>query len=209
MKTRRDASSAGCSAFSALRAAATSGRSRSTACRTFFKRDLMALVEAPYRADGDSELLLATKSVANLLKGQVRLLRHEIEQPLLVRLERRATVPGAGFRLDAACSGPPIEPTHRRRGCKIEQTRHLPSALALLNHRNRALAQVLRVPLRHRIPPPVPTEHSNLICATMGIPCGRSDSHQVESALARVGDTGHEVSRPQERRWRLGALIRP
>jgi transcription-repair coupling factor (superfamily II helicase) len=29
-------------------------------------------------------------------------------------------------------------------------------------------------------------EHSNLICATLGIPCGCSDSHQVESALDEI-----------------------
>ena len=34
------------------------------------------------------------------------------------------------------------------------------------------------------MPPPLPTEHRNLICAAMGIPRGRSDSHQVETALA-------------------------
>jgi hypothetical protein len=34
----------------------------------FFKRDPMAVVEAPDGAGGDSELLLAAKPVANLLK---------------------------------------------------------------------------------------------------------------------------------------------
>src|SRR5262245_44182463 len=158
MKTRCEASSAGCSAFSASRASATSGRSRSAACRTFFKRDLVAVVEAPHRADGDRELLLAAKPVANLLQRQIGLLRYQIEQPLLVCVERRAAVPGAGFRRDAACSGPPIEPTHRRRGCKVEHPRRLPPALPLLDHRNCALAQVLGVPLRHGIPPPPLTE---------------------------------------------------
>src|SRR6478736_6594853 len=90
------------------------------ACRTFFKRDLVAVVEAPDGADGDSELFLAAKPVANLLKRQIRLLRHQIEQPLLVRLERRATVSSAGFRRNAARSVPPVKPTHCRRGSKFE-----------------------------------------------------------------------------------------
>src|SRR5687767_4812221 len=132
MKTRREALSAGCSAFSSLRAAATSGRSCSAACRTFFERDLVAVVEAPNGAGGDSKLLLAAKPVTDLLKRQVGLLRHEIEQPLRVRLERRAAVPGAGFCRDAALSLPPVQPTYRRRGCKLEHTRHLPPALPLL-----------------------------------------------------------------------------
>src|SRR5882757_1429100 len=158
MNTRRRALSAGCSAFSSSRAAATSGRSCSAACRTFFERDLVAVVEAPDGADSDSELLLAAQPVANLLKRQIGLLRHEIEQPSLVRLERRATVAGAGLRLDAASAVPSIQPTHRRRGRKVEHTRDLPPALSLLDHRNRALAQVLRVALRHGIPPPPLTE---------------------------------------------------
>src|SRR5262245_102843 len=158
MKTRCEASSAGCSAFSASRAAATSGRSRSAPCRTFFKRDLVAVVRPPHRTDGDRELLLAAKPVANLLQRQIGLLRYQIEQPLLVCVERRAAVPGAGFRRDAACSGPPIEPTHRRRGCKVEHPRRLPPALPLLDHRDRALAQVFRGALRHGFPPLLLTE---------------------------------------------------
>src|SRR5438552_17895440 len=154
MKTRREAFSAGCSAFNSSRAAATSGRSCSAACRTFFERDLVAVVEAPDRAGSDSELLLAPKPVADLLERQIGLLRHEIKQPSLVRLERRATVAGAGLRLDASRCVPLVEPTHRRRGGKVEQTRDLPPALSLLDHRYRTLAQVHRVALRHGIPPP-------------------------------------------------------
>src|SRR5689334_15075322 len=158
MNTRREGFSVGCSAFRALRAAATSGRSCSAACRTFFKRDLVAVVEAPHRADGDSELLFAAKPVADLLKRQIRLLRHEIEQPLLVCVERRTTVPSAGFRRDAPRSVPPVKPTHCRRGSKVEHTRDLPPALSLLDHNNRTLPQVLRVTLCHGIPPPLPME---------------------------------------------------
>src|SRR5690606_24659865 len=144
MKTRREALSAGCSAFSSWRAAATSGRSCSAACRTFFERDLVTVVEAPDGAGGDSELLLAAKAVADLLERQIGFLRHQIEQPLRVRLERRAAVPGAGLGRDAARSLPPVEPPHRRGGSEVEHTRDLSPALPLLHHRNRTLAQVLR-----------------------------------------------------------------
>src|SRR6516225_4572300 len=50
-----------------LRAAATSGRCLLGRVQDFFKRDPMAVVEAPDGAGGDSELLLAAKPVANLL----------------------------------------------------------------------------------------------------------------------------------------------
>ena len=187
MKRRREGFSAGCLAFNSSRAAATSGRSCSAACRTFFERDLVAVVEPPDRAGGNSELLLTAQTVADLLKCQVGLLRHEIEQPLLVDLERRAAVAGAGSRRDAALPLPPIKPTHRRRGGKLEQTRDLPPAFSLLHHCNRTLAQVFRVPLRHGTPPLPLTKHSNLICTTVGIPRGSSDSHQVETALGASG----------------------
>lgn len=109
MKTRRDAFSAGCSALSFARAAATSGRSCSAACRTFFERDLVAVEEAPDRAYGNGELLLATQAVADFLERQIGLFGDEVEQPLRMRLERRAAVPGAGLGL-----GPcPLSPSDR------------------------------------------------------------------------------------------------
>src|SRR5215831_2048683 len=174
-------SSLRCSAFARPRHRADPARTHGG---LFFEGDLMPVVEAPHRAHRDAELLLSAKSLADFLERQIRLFCHEIKQPLLVRLERRATVTGPRFGRDVARPAPPIEPTHRCGGCKVEQTRDLPPALSLLDHRNRTLPQVFRVPLRHGFPPSVSTEHSNLICATAGIPRGNSDSHQAETALA-------------------------
>src|SRR5450432_1568116 len=47
MNTRRRALSDGCSALSSARAAATSGRSCSAACRVFFEGDVVTLIESP------------------------------------------------------------------------------------------------------------------------------------------------------------------
>src|SRR5215471_9066291 len=129
MKTRREASSLGCSAFSASRAAATSGRSCSHAWRTFFERDLVAVVEAPHRAHGDAELLLSTKSFADFLQRQIGLLGNEMEQ-----------------QSSCAWSG------------DVEQARDLAPALTLLDQCNRARTQVIRVPPRRHISPPLLTE---------------------------------------------------
>src|SRR5687767_12342385 len=84
------------------------------------------------------------KPVPDLLERQVGLLLHKIEQPLRVRFEWRAAVTGAGLRRDATRSVPPVEPAHRRRGGEIEQPRHLPPALPLLDqlHRTRAVKLV-------------------------------------------------------------------
>lgn len=88
MNTRRGASSSDCSAFSSARATATSGRSCSAACRVFFKRDVVALVEAPHRGRPGFQPLLRFEPRANLFKCQVWLRCHQIEQPLAIRLER-------------------------------------------------------------------------------------------------------------------------
>src|SRR5580704_2999279 len=102
MNTKRGALREGCSAFSAARAAATSGRSCSAACRVFFERDLLTIVEAPDRTRSNIELLRATEPQADVIKRQVRLRGDKIEQPLLMLVQRRAAMAGAGLGLDAA-----------------------------------------------------------------------------------------------------------
>lgn len=90
MNTRRGASRRGCSAFNSARAAATSGRSCSAACRVFFEGDVVTFVEAPDRANTGFVLLHGAQPRTNLLKRQVRLRGNQIEQPLPVLLEPRA-----------------------------------------------------------------------------------------------------------------------
>src|SRR5262249_56127166 len=64
----------------------------------------------------------------------------------------------AGFILDAACRRPLVEPTHCCRSGDVEQARDLAPALTLLDQCNRARTQVIRVPPRHGISPPLLTE---------------------------------------------------
>src|SRR5271169_463114 len=155
MNTRRSALSEGCSAFNAARAAATSGRSCSAACRVFFERDLVTIEEAPDRGRSNLESLHAAEPHADIIQRQVRLRGDKIKQPLLMFVQRRAAMAGAGFGLDAARRRPALDPADRCRGADVEYTRHLPRALALLGHRDGPLPQVLRVSLRHRAPPNV------------------------------------------------------
>src|SRR5437762_12725651 len=100
MNTRRAASSEGCSAFSAARAAATSGRSCSAACRLFFEGDVVTVVEAPDRAYTRLLPLLGAKPRADFLDRQIRLRGNEIEQPLPMVLEWRAAVAGAELGIE-------------------------------------------------------------------------------------------------------------
>src|SRR5215471_20976782 len=186
MKMRRGASSLGCSALSAARSAATSGRSCSAACKVFFKGDVVTVVEAPDRADASFLLLLLAQPRADLLERQVRLGGDEVEQPLPVPLERRPAVAGTGLGIDAARRRPPLNPANCRRGADVEKAPRLSRALARFHYRDYPHPEVLGVSLRHRHPRRCRRRHPNLICATKGIPCGYSESHQAESALAAV-----------------------
>src|SRR5487761_960545 len=97
IKTSRFARKDDCSAFSAVRAAATSGRSCSAACSVFFKRDAVPLVKSPNRGSADLQPFGRCQPCADLIECQIRFSGHQIEQPLLMRLKRRATVAGAGL----------------------------------------------------------------------------------------------------------------
>src|ERR1700674_4164195 len=183
MNTKRGALREGCSAFSAARAAATSGRSCSAACRVFFERDLVTIVEAPDRARPNLELLRAAEPQTDVIKRQVRLRGDKIEQPLLMLVQLRAAMAGAGLCLDSAGRRPSLDPADRRRGTDVEQTCRLPRTVTLLDDRDDPHPQVFRVSLRHRAPPPLSLEEPNLICTPEGTPYNPSDSNQAESAL--------------------------
>src|ERR1700736_4875179 len=170
MNTRRGALREGCSAFSAARAAATSGRSCSAACRVFFERDLLTIVEAPDRARSNLELLRAVEPQADVIERQIRFRGDKIEQPLLMLVQRRAAMASAGFGLDAAGRRPALDPADRRRGTDVEQTCRLPSAVTSRDARDDRLPQFFWVSLRHRAPPPLSSEQPNLICTPEGTP---------------------------------------
>src|SRR5580692_7149403 len=152
MNTRRRALSDGCSAFSSARAAATSGRSCSAACRVFFEGDVVTLIESSHRTPPGLELLLAGEPRADLVERQVGLRGDEVEQPLLVRLERRAAVAGARLRRDASRARPALEPADRRRNADVEQARRFSPALARLDHTHGPSPKIVRVSLRHPAP---------------------------------------------------------
>src|ERR1700733_5568365 len=126
MNTQRGALREGCSAFSAARAAATSGRSCSAACRVFFERNLLTIVEAPDRARSNLELLRAADPQADVIERQVRLRGDKIEQPLLMLVQRRAAMASAGFGFDAAGRRPALDPAVCSWGSDLDMRCRLP-----------------------------------------------------------------------------------
>src|SRR6267142_1694126 len=120
IKTRRLARKDDCSAFSSARAAATSGRSCSAACSVFFEGDAVSIVKSPDRGSTDLQLFGRCEARPDLVECQIGFSGHQIEQPPLVLLERRAAVASAGLRRDATGCPPEFHPADGRRGAKIE-----------------------------------------------------------------------------------------
>ena len=89
----------------------------------------MPLVKSPNRGSADLQSFGRSEPGADLIECQIGFSGHQIEQPLLMRLERRATVSGAGLRCDATGCMPAIHPADSGRGRKIKQARGFPVAL--------------------------------------------------------------------------------
>src|SRR6266581_271686 len=101
MKTSRFGSSLGCRLCNALRSAATSGRSCSAACTLFFKGQIQITQEAKDRGLTNRDFPLR-QCGPKLCQRDIRLLRHQLPDPLLVRGQRIRFV-SAEFRwTDAA-----------------------------------------------------------------------------------------------------------
>src|SRR5450631_1022214 len=116
IKTRRFARKDDFSAFSSARAAATSGRSCSAACSVFFEGDAVPIVKSPDRGSTDFQFFGRCEACADLVECQIGFSGHQIEQPPLVLLERRAAVASARLRRDATGCTPELHPADGRRG---------------------------------------------------------------------------------------------
>src|SRR6266851_5210369 len=153
MKTSRFGSSLGCRLRKALRAAATSGRSCSAACRLFFKGQLQMTQKSEDRRLADRDLLLRQFDL-EFRQRDIRLLRHQLPDPLLMRRQGIRFVPAEFRRADTArFTLEPEEPPDRTQA----HTMSLGSFLAgrsLLDRLNHACAQIVRIRLRHSCWPP-------------------------------------------------------
>ena len=189
IKTRHGARSFNCSTFSLARAAATSGQSCSAACRIFFERDVMALVEAPDRRRTGFQPLLGLEPRAYLFQRQVRLRCDQIKQPLAMRLKRRAAVARAGRCRYTARRRPAFEPADCGRGAQTS-TRAASRLLSPSSTSATARApEVLRISLCHRATPSLLSSDTNLICAPWRTPLlFRFTS--IETALERAARPG-------------------
>src|SRR5438552_13402347 len=169
MKTSRFGSSHGCRLRNASRAAATSGRSCSAACRLFFKGQVQMPQKSEDRRKADLNLVLR-QSGCNLRQRNIGLLRHPLSDPLLVRGQSVALVTAKLRRTDA--SGLALAPQEAadRTQADVMLLGGFRARRALLDRRGHAGAQIVRIRLRHSLLAPAPVQILNLIRARMGIP---------------------------------------
>src|SRR5262245_13452529 len=159
MKTSRSTSRVYCSPLHAARATATSGRSCSAARTVFFKADAMSVVEPPDGSDANGKRVCGGEPGADLFKRQIGLPGHQLEQPLLMGLERRAAVPGAGLGERASRIPKTPNPTDRRRVPNAKMSGRLTRRFTSLHERDHSNPQVLRVASCHRRLPPKRGRH--------------------------------------------------
>src|SRR5271155_470235 len=118
INTSRAGSSMPCSRIQRFRARATSARSRSEACRLFFKGDVMP-AKKPRKGALAGPNLLLEQLHKRLLQGQVRSFGNESQYPFCVRLQRRHATP-ARLRRGTAAIVPALQPFNRRTRTDVE-----------------------------------------------------------------------------------------
>jgi hypothetical protein len=160
MNTRHSALSAACRSRQAARAAATSGRSCSAACRVFFSRQPGGDEEAtePGAAHRDA---VCGQPLPQLGDRQIRLRRQERAHPLAVRRERRALGAADPIRLHRAAAPPTLHRLDHEANADLELCSGRPPRPAVLHRAHHALAQIYRIRSCHPWLAPRPSSQLN------------------------------------------------
>src|SRR5580704_18986356 len=108
----------------------------------FFEADAMTLEEPPDRPKPRLVPALIEQTALDFLQRQIGLAPHQLEQPLLMPLERRPALSLVRFRRDAAGLPPPLRPPDRRRDSDHELLRRSPCRRPTLNHVDHSNSQV-------------------------------------------------------------------
>src|ERR1700686_509273 len=153
MNTSFLGSSLVCRRCNVLRAAATSWRSCSAARRLFFKGQLQMMQKPRDRRLADRNPLLC-QSGPELCQRDVRLLRHQLPNQILVRRQREILVAAKLGRADAARFAVQPEEAAHRADAHFALLRSFRNRGATLDRRDYSCTQVLRKRLRHPCWPP-------------------------------------------------------
>ena len=148
INTSRAGSSKPCSRIQRRRARATSARFCSSACRLFFKADIVSIKEPLQRALTAADSLFGHGG-KDLLEGQIGLFGNQSQKPFRVFFERRGA-PSARFGFHAPCLAPTSTPSDYGTDTHLKFLGDLPPRRSAFNRFNRTLTQVRGIRLRHR-----------------------------------------------------------
>src|ERR1700685_4234801 len=188
MNTRRRALSDGCSAFNSARAAATSGRFCSAACRVFFEGDIVTLIESPDRAPPVLSFYsqASRARISSSVRSGSAATRSSSHRLCVSSGERLWPVPGFAATLPVFV---------QRSNQRIAVETPISSRRAV----SRLLSPASTIPTTRArrsfeypfaiVPPPLSTQNPNLICARDPTPRRHYDSHQEGSALESLIDS--------------------
>lgn len=141
----------------ALRAAATSGRSCSAACRLFFKGEIQMTKEPEDGGLADSHLLLRQLSL-KFGQRDVWPCGNPLRNPIPVRLQNISFIPTKLLRTDASGATPTRDESTHRADAHAVEISNLFVTVARLDRLNYTLSQIFRIWLPHPCWPPVQWE---------------------------------------------------
>src|SRR6266481_4205051 len=148
MNTSFLGSSPACILRQALRAAATSARSCSAACRLFFKGEIQMTKEPEDRGLANDHLLLG-QSRLKLGQRDVRSRRNPSRDPFLMPFKSIAFISAKLRRTDTSASSPTRQKPTYRTYAYATKTGNLFIGMARRNRLHDAAAQVFRIRLPH------------------------------------------------------------
>ena len=148
MKTSCFGSRVFCSLRKALRAAATSGRSCSAACRLFFKGQV-DVVEEPRNPRLAHLHLFSRQANLKLRKRTIRLLRYKFLNPTCIWLKRESLVPAELVWADTARFALTLDESANSTQSHVVQLRDFHTAMTGFDCRNHTFAQIVRIRLPH------------------------------------------------------------
>src|SRR5215471_14786202 len=154
MNTSLRGSSRACLLTHILRAAATSGRSCSAACRLFFKGEVQMAQKTEDGGLADDNVVLGQASL-QFRQREVRPRRDPAYDPALVRLQSISLVATKLVGTDAPGVSPTRQKTAHRTDADPARRRYLFIGHSRFDAFNDAASQILRIRLAHPCWPPV------------------------------------------------------
>lgn len=144
-------SSSPCSRIQRPRARATSARSRSAACRLFFKSDVVPPKEARERAAAGSNAMLS-ELCSSFFQGEVRVIRNYRQYAFRLLFKRRNAAAAWLWRSTPTFC-PALQPLDHRTRTHAKMVGGFVARCARFNHPDDAFTQVTGVRLWHRYLP--------------------------------------------------------